>query len=84
MKYNLFIKYNILLYLPTNMAAVRSRATRIAGLHVMSWQPCWLVGIYKRILYLTNRLHFSVRVYCGRSQMTSQRVKNKNYDTRRS
>ena len=27
--------------------------------------------------YLTNRLHFSVRVYCNRSQMMSQRVKNK-------
>ena len=27
--------------------------------------------------YLTNRLHFSVCVYCNRSQMTSQRVKNK-------
>ena len=26
---------------------------------------------------LTNRLRFSVRVYCNRSQMTSQRVKNK-------
>ena len=26
---------------------------------------------------LTNRLHFSVRVYRNRSQMTSQRVKNK-------
>ena len=28
-------------------------------------------------LYVTNRLHFSVRVHCNRSQMTSQRVKNK-------
>ena len=27
--------------------------------------------------YLTNRLHFSMCVYCNRSQMTSQRVKNK-------
>ena len=36
------------------------------------------------IFYLTHRLNFSVRVYCNRSQMTSQRVKNKKYDTRRS
>ena len=28
--------------------------------------------------YLTNRLHFAVCVYCSRSQMTSQDVKNKN------
>ena len=27
--------------------------------------------------YLTNRLHFPVRVYFNRSQITSQRVKNK-------
>ena len=27
--------------------------------------------------YLTDKLRFSVRVYCNRSQMTSQRVKNK-------
>ena len=31
-------------------------------------------------IYLTNRLHFFVRVYCNRSQMTSQRVTNKKYD----
>ena len=35
-------------------------------------------------LYLANRLQFSVRVYCNRSQMTSQRVYKKKYDTRRS
>ena len=35
------------------------------------------VLIYTSILYLTNRLHFPVCVYCNRSQMTSQRVKNK-------
>ena len=29
-----------------------------------------------------DRLHISVRVYCNRSQKTSQRVKNKMYDTR--
>ena len=41
-------------------------------------------GLYYKIIYiikstikLTNRLHFSVCVYCNRSQMTSQRVKNK-------
>ena len=27
--------------------------------------------------YKTNRLHFSVHVYCNRSQKMSQRVKNK-------
>ena len=32
-------------------------------------------------LYLTNKLHFPVRAYCTRSQRTSQRVKNKKYDT---
>ena len=35
----------------------------------------WMVQIRKD--YLTNRLHFPVRVYCNRSQMTSQCVKNK-------
>ena len=30
----------------------------------------------------TNRLHFSVRVYCNRSQKTSQRVKNNSHTTR--
>ena len=29
------------------------------------------------LFYLTNRLHFSVCVYSNRSQITSQRVKNK-------
>ena len=33
---------------------------------------------------ITNRLYFPVRVYCNRSQMTSQCVKNKKYGTRRS
>ena len=33
------------------------------------------------LLYETNRLHFSVRMYCNRSQMTSRRVKN-NHATR--
>ena len=33
------------------------------------------------VLCLTNRLHFSVRVYCNRSQMTSQRVKNRSHAT---
>ena len=27
--------------------------------------------------YLTNRLHFSVHVYCNRSQIMSERVKDK-------
>ena len=39
---------------------------------------------YIEYSYLTNRLHFPVRVYCNRSQKTSQRVKNKEYDKRRS
>ena len=30
----------------------------------------------------TNRLHFSVCVYCNRSQKTSQRVKNNSHATR--
>ena len=29
------------------------------------------------VVDLTNRLHFSMCVYCNRSQMTSQRAKNK-------
>ena len=36
------------------------------------------------IMYLTNRFRFSVRKYCNRSQMTSERVKNKKVRTRRS
>ena len=32
-------------------------------------------------LYKTNRLHFSVGVYCNRSQKTSQRVKNNSHTT---
>ena len=32
--------------------------------------------------YLTNRLHFSVCVYCNRSQMTSHRVKEQKSTTR--
>ena len=43
-----------------------------------------LKKIQQAQMYLTNRLHFPVRVYCNRSQMTSLRVKNKNYDTKRS
>ena len=37
-------------------------------------------------VYLTNRLDFSVRVYCNRSQMTTQCVKNKkaSHETRSS
>ena len=34
------------------------------------------------LLYKTSRLHFSVRVYCNRSQKTSQRVKNNSRATR--
>ena len=36
---------------------------------------------FEFLLYLTNRLHFSVRVYCNRSQETSQRVKNNSHAT---
>ena len=32
------------IYLPTNMAAMTSRATQQYGLHVISQLPCWLVG----------------------------------------
>ena len=33
--------------------------------------------------YLFNKqITFSVRVYCNRLQMTSQRIKNKKYDTK--
>ena len=41
--------------------------------------------LYKSIwflLYKTNRQHFSVCVYCNRSQKTSQRVKNNSHATR--
>ena len=37
---------------------------------------------FEFLLYKTNRLHFSVCVYCNRSQETSQRVKNNNHATR--
>ena len=37
---------------------------------------------FEFLLYKTNRLHFSVCVYCNRSQKTSQRVKNNNHATR--
>ena len=42
-------------------------------------------NVYVIVEYLTNRLHFSVRVYCNRSHsMTSQYVKNKKYVARHS
>ena len=34
---------------------------------------------FEFLLYKTNRLHFSVCVYCNRSQKTSQRVKNNSH-----
>ena len=37
---------------------------------------------FEFLLYKTNRLHFSACVYCNRSQMTSQRVKNNSHATR--
>ena len=37
---------------------------------------------FEFLLYKTNRLHFSVCVYCNRSQNTSQRVKNNSHATR--
>ena len=37
---------------------------------------------FEFLLYKTNRLHFSVRVYCNISQKTSQRVKNNSHATR--
>ena len=37
---------------------------------------------FEFLLYKTNRLHFSVRVYCNRSQKTPQRVKNNSHATR--
>ena len=37
---------------------------------------------FEFLLYKTNRLHFSVCVYCNRSQKTSQRVKNNSHATR--
>ena len=52
---------------------------------ILSWMHCMTCLIYciSFRFYLTNRLHFPVRVYCNRSQTTSQHVKNKKYDTRR-
>ena len=52
----------------------------VAGWGVFIKEPCQkneLIGEYCGEVCLTNRLHFSVRVYCNRSQKTSQRVKNK-------
>ena len=37
---------------------------------------------FEFLFYKTNRLHFSVCVYCNRSQKTSQRVKNNSHATR--
>ena len=37
---------------------------------------------FEFLLYKTNLLHFSVRVYYKRSQKTSQRVKNNSHATR--
>ena len=37
---------------------------------------------FECLLHKTNRLHFSVCVYCNRSQKTSQRVKNNSHATR--
>ena len=37
---------------------------------------------FEFLLYKTDRLHFSVCVYCNRSQKTSQRVKNNSHATR--
>ena len=37
---------------------------------------------FKFLLYKTNRLHFSMCVYCNRSQKTSQHVKNDSHATR--
>ena len=37
---------------------------------------------FEFLLYKTNRLDFSVCVYCNRSQKTSQRVKNNSHATR--
>ena len=37
---------------------------------------------FEFLLYKTNRLNFSVCVYCNRSQKTSQRVKNNSHATR--
>ena len=37
---------------------------------------------FECLLYKTNRLHFPVRVYCNRSQKTSQCVNNNSHTTR--
>ena len=42
----------------------------------------YIMPLHYSICNLANRLHFSVHVYCNRSQMMSQRVKNEKYDTR--
>ena len=42
------------------------------------------VSVHIPGIFNKYRLYFCVRVYCNRSKMTSQRVKNKKYDTRRS
>ena len=55
---------------------IKNSVTRTARLEINS--NLWL----KCLLHLTNRLHFSVCVYCNRSQMTSQRVNNKKCTTR--
>ena len=38
--------------------------------------------LFEFLLYKTNKWHFSVHVYCNRSQKTSQHVENKGHATR--
>ena len=54
--------------------------TQMASNHVS--RLVFLFSKFEFLWYKTNRLHFSVRVYCNRSQKTSQRVKNNSHTTR--
>ena len=71
--------------------SIKGNTWRWRQIHVRSrQQTCFSFFMLRKFLnkpfefslYKTNRLHFSVRVYCNRSQKTSQRVKNNSHATR--
>ena len=62
-----------------------TKRTEENSLNYFTQNPNWKVcEVCDTGICLTNRLHFSVCVYCNRSQMTSQCVENKKYNMRQS
>ena len=71
--------------------SIKGHVHRWRQIHVRSRQqicfsffmpPKFFNKLSEFLLYKTNRLHFSLCVYCNRSQTTSQRVKNNSHATR--